>query len=104
MGCARHAAHPARARLTIWGKHQMRHAASTRKARRKSSTRPKISGSIFDQNRSRLLMASALGLCSLAMTGHAQACNPNQTLGDGAYGYSWSICNGDNGDGDNKNG
>jgi uncharacterized protein YhjY with autotransporter beta-barrel domain len=78
----------------------MKHAASTGKARQKSSGRPKISVSILDQNRSRLLMASALGVFSLAMAGNAQAaCTgaANQTIGQVDYGYTWSACWGDSG-------
>lgn len=81
----------------------MKHAAITGKARQKSSGRPKISVSILDQNRSRLLMASALGMFSLAMAGNAQACDApsTQSFTGGSFGYTWANCQGTDGSKDN---
>lgn len=74
-----------------------------------SSWRGSLSETSLNPNTLRVLTASAVGLCSLAMVSGARAgCDGSatQTLGEGNFGYTWSICQGEDGadDKDEKEG
>jgi hypothetical protein len=67
----------------------------------RAATRARLLGSVAPKsNALHVSVVLAVGVCSLAMTGHAQAdCNGSatQTLDAASYGYTWSLCQGADG-------